>query len=128
MWSAPNAEGIWSIPEMPHQIVVGVVRGFLGDVVAAIYRAAPGVGRVILLPDRENVAVYALGVAPRAPDHQQRDRDPAAGIEIRGIHLEIAGRAGAVIGAGALDRLPGKAADIFLERHGIEKAEADARL
>src|SRR5215217_3220771 len=117
-----------SAPEMPHQIVEGLVRGLLGDVVAGIYRAAPGIGRVPALPNRQHVAVDALGVAPRAPDHQQRHRDLASGFEIGGVHLEVAGRAGAVIGARALDRLPVEAADIFLERKGIEKAEADPRL
>ena len=46
-----------------------------------------------------------------------------AGLAVGFVHLEIAGRAGAVILAGAADRLPIEAADIFGERLGIEKAE-----
>lgn len=61
---------IRSAPEVPHQIVVGAVRGFLGDVVAAGQGAAPGVGGVTAFPDRQHVAVDPLGVAARAPEHQ----------------------------------------------------------
>jgi len=46
-----------------------------------------------------------------------------AGFEIGLVHLEIASRAGAVVGARALDRLPIEAADVFGKGLGVEEAE-----
>src|SRR5437764_8471521 len=94
------------LTEVLHEMLEGLLGRFLRHVMAAGERASPGVGRVVALPDREHVAVNALGMAARAPDHQEWHGDLVAAREIGGIHLEIAGGAGAVIGAGALDRLP----------------------
>ena len=114
--------------EVPHEVLVRLVRSFLRHVMAAGKGATPGVGRVMPLPYREHIAVDALGVAARAPDHQQRHGDLVARLEIGLVHLEIAGRAGAVVGARALDRFPIEAADVFGERLGIEEAEPDTGL
>jgi Domain of unknown function (DUF4926) len=56
--------------KMPHEMLVGLVGGFLRHVMAAGEGATPGVGRVVAFPNGEHIAVHALGVAPRAPDHQ----------------------------------------------------------
>jgi len=80
-------------------MLVGLLRRFFGHVVAAGEGAAGGVGGVVALPDCEDVAVDAFGVAALAPDYQERLGDLVAGVKIGLVHVEVAGRARAVIGA-----------------------------
>src|SRR5271163_535844 len=113
---------------MPEQPLQRLVRRFFWHVMAAGQGAAPRVGRVVAFPHREHVAVDTLGVAARAPDHQERNRDLAPGFVVGLVHAEVTGRAGTIVGAGANDRLPVEAADVLVERLTVEKAEADAGL
>src|SRR5580700_6458086 len=94
---------------------------------AAFDGSSGNFGRVIL-PDREHVAIDGSGMALCAPQDEQRTADLTAGLPVGFVHLEIAGRAGAIIFAGAADSLPGKTADILGESLGVEEAEPDAGL
>src|SRR5205823_7500853 len=105
----------------------GIVRSFFRHVVTAFDRSA-GNPRSVIPPDCEHIAVHSTGMALCPPEHEQRTADRVAGLPVGFVHLEIAGRAGAIIFAGAADRLPGKTADILGESLGVEKAEPDPRL
>src|SRR5208282_4100879 len=117
-----------TLPKVPQQALQGLVWCFFGHIMAAGDGATPRIGRVIAFPHREYIAVDTLGVAVRAPDHKQRNGDLAAGLEIGLVHLEVAGCAGAVVGARTLDRLPVEAADVLGKRLGIEETEPDTGL
>src|SRR5215471_9194549 len=49
----------------------------------------------------------------RSPQYQERHHDLA--VLVSAVHLEINGGAGAIVAAGATDRLMGEAADVFIE-------------
>ena len=102
-------------------MLIDAVGHFFLDVVAG-RQAFAGHGRGVAPPHVEEIG-GAIGAA-RAPENEQRRRGLA--ILVRGVHLEIAGRAGAIVAARPRDGLQRVDADIFVEGGGRDEIDAGA--
>src|ERR1043166_6822947 len=100
---------------MLHEPSERLVGRLFGDVVAASDRPAGDLGAIVA-PNLEHVVIDLAGVAPGTPYDEQWALHLIAGAEIGVVHVEIAGRAGAVVLARAADGLPVKAAHVCGKR------------
>src|SRR5205085_4693898 len=110
---------------MPQQPAERLVGRFFRDVVAALDRPT-GNPRSVIPPDPQHITVDRAGMALCSPKDEQWAAYLMTGLPVGFVHLEVAGRASAIIFAGAADRLPGKTADILGKGLGVEEAEPNA--
>lgn len=97
---------------------------FLLKAVAAGYRTTADVG-CVTASNGKDIAVNFAGAAFGSPHHQGRHWYFFAGFEIRRVHIEIAGDAGAVVGAGAANGIFVEAEHIFGKGSWVHEIESD---
>lgn len=94
----------------PKKPIIGFIRSFLVDIVAAVDGAAGDI-LAVLFPYAEHIIVYGPGVAFFPPDHQEWTFYLSA--EIGRIHFKITAGARPVVCTGSPDSFFGKASHIF---------------
>src|SRR3954470_6032491 len=91
----------WCAAQEGEQLCGRLLRAVLGDEVRGVDRPSSDVRRP-RAPDLEHVVVEAGEPAAARPQHQHRTGDPAAGLAVGVVMLDVDGRSGPVVLAHAL--------------------------
>jgi len=115
-----------SIGKELHKPVEDCVRRFFLNIVAARNRATNSI-RTPFPPSRQDIIVKPARMALRTPQYLYGHIAGHTVFPIRRIHLQILGRAGAIIFTRSKNRFLGEAAYIFLERFTFAMGQTDAQ-